>query len=244
MSRPHWLTATDAPDAFPPHDEALAEPNGLLAIGGDLSPQRLLAAYANGIFPWYELDQPILWWSPDPRAVLWPDDLHISRRLQRTQRRSELTFSCDQAFSSVIENCAGPRNYADGTWITVDMRVAYEALHELGWAHSFEAWHEDELVGGLYGVGIGRVFFGESMFSRSSDASKITLITAVEFLKDTGFALLDCQVWSGHLQTIGATTLPRNAFLQQLNDLCDPTGKPRSWAQDFQAFSGRPVPGA
>ena len=237
MSRPLWLTASDPPDAFPPLDAALSEPNGLLAIGGDLDPPRLLAAYSKGIFPWYELDQPILWWSPDPRAVLWPADLHISRRLQRTRRRSELTFSCDQAFSSVIENCAGPRSYADGTWITAEMKAAYTTLHGLGWAHSFEAWHCSELVGGLYGVAIGQVFFGESMFSRASDASKIVLISAIEFLKREDFALLDCQVWSSHLETLGATTLPRDVFLQHLHELCDPAGTPRSWARDFETFN-------
>ncbi|MFL2554139.1 MAG: leucyl/phenylalanyl-tRNA--protein transferase [Candidatus Rariloculaceae bacterium] len=239
LSGPRWLTDNDERNAFPPLDEALTEPNGLLASGGDLSPQRLLTAYVSGIFPWYELDQPILWWSPDPRTVLWPDNLHISRRLQRTRRRSELTFSCDKAFSSVIESCARPRNHSSGTWITTDMRIAYETLHELGWAHSFEAWHDNALVGGLYGIGIGQVFFGESMFSSISNASKIALITAIEFLKDAGFELLDCQIWSNHLQTLGATTLPRNEFLQQLNNLCDPAGSPHSWTQDFQVFSDR-----
>ena len=243
MSRPRWLSVTDAHDAFPPLEEALTEPDGLLAIGGDLSPPRLLTAYAKGIFPWYELGQPILWWSPDPRAVLWPDDLHVSRRLQRTRRNSELRFSCDQDFATVIERCAEPRSYADGTWITAEMRAAYETLHGLGWAHSFEARHNGELVGGLYGVAIGRVFFGESMFSRLTDASKLTLIVTVEFLQSLGFELLDCQVWSGHLQSLGATTLARDAFLQHLNKLCHPAGTPRSWAQDFDAFSGGTAPG-
>jgi len=236
MNRPRWLTSDDAPDAFPPLEEALTEPEGLLAIGGDLSSQRLLTAYAKGIFPWYELGQPILWWSPDPRAVLWPDELHVSRRLQRTLRNSDLTVSCDREFATVVERCAGPRSYADGTWITADMRAAYEELHALGWAHSFEAWRDDELVGGLYGVAIGRVFFGESMFSHVTDASKITLISAVEYLRMMDFALLDCQVWSNHLQTLGATTIPRVAFAQQLDELCYPAGEPRSWSRDFDAF--------
>ncbi len=240
MTRPRWLTVTDAPDAFPPLEEALAEPNGLLAMGGDLSSERLLAAYTKGIFPWYELGQPILWWSPDPRAVLWPEDLHVSRRLQRSRRQSKLTMTCDRAFTTVVQRCAEPRRYADGTWITADMSQAYCALHEIGWAHSVEAWQADQLVGGLYGVAIGRVFFGESMFSRLTNASKIALIAAVAYLQARDFALLDCQIWSSHLQTLGATTLSRAEFLQQLKTLCHPTGSPGSWAQDFENFSAEP----
>lgn len=238
MTSPRWLTVTDAPDDFPPAGEALTEPNGLLAMGGDLSPQRLLAAYTQGIFPWYELGQPILWWSPDPRAVLWPENLHVSRRLQRTRRRSSLNLTCDQAFATVVECCAEPRRYAESTWITGEMSDAYNALHRLGWAHSFEAWQDDELVGGLYGVAIGRVFFGESMFSRTTNASKIALISAVNYLRARDFALLDCQIWSSHLQTLGATTLPRSVFLQQLDELCRPPGSPGSWAKDFEESSG------
>jgi len=241
LSTPRWLAVTDAPDAFPPPAEALTEPNGLLAMGGDLSPQRLLAAYPLGIFPWYEPGQPILWWSPDPRAVLWPENLHVSRRLQRTRRRSKLSLTCDQAFSTVVQCCAEPRRYAEGTWITGEMSAAYSTLHQLGWAHSFEAWQEDELVGGLYGVAIGRVFFGESMFSRVTDASKIALISAVDYLRTRDFALLDCQIWSSHLQTLGATTLPRAEFLRQLDDLCRPPGSPGSWTHDFEVFSGDPT---
>ena len=241
MTRPRWLSVTDAPDAFPPPSEALTEPNGLLAMGGDLSPQRLLAAYTQGIFPWYELGQPILWWSPDPRAVLRPENLHVSRRLQRTRRRSNLSLTCDRTFITVIQRCAEPRRYSEGTWITEEMSDAYRTLHRLGWAHSFEAWQDDELVGGLYGVAIGRVFFAESMFSRITNASKIALIAAVDYLRARDFALLDCQVWSSHLQTLGATTLPRNEFLQQLDDLCRSPGSPGSWAQDFAVFSGYPA---
>ena len=241
MTRPRWLAATDAPDAFPPSRDALTEPNGLLAMGGDLSPQRLLAAYTRGIFPWYELGQPILWWSPDPRAVLWPENLHISRRLQRTRRNSSLNLTCDRAFTTVVQCCAEPRRYAKGTWITGEMSDAYGALNQLGWAHSFEAWQDDELVGGLYGVAIGRVFFGESMFSRATNASKIALITAVDYLRSRDFALLDCQIWSSHLETLGATTLPRAEFLQQLDDLCRPPGSPGSWAQDFEVFNRNPT---
>jgi leucyl/phenylalanyl-tRNA--protein transferase len=223
LTTPRWLANTDAPDAFPPPGEALTEPNGLLAMGGDLSPQRLLAAYVQGIFPWYEPGQPILWWS------------------QRTRRRSDLSLTCDQAFTTVVRCCAEPRRYGEGTWITGEMSDAYSALYQLGWAHSFEAWQEDELVGGLYGVAIGRVFFGESMFSRVTDASKIALITAVEYLRTRDFALLDCQIWSSHLRSLGATTLPRAEFLQQLDDLCRPPGRPGSWAQDFEAVSADPT---
>ncbi len=240
MSRPRWLTAADAPDDFPPLEDALTEPNGLLAMGGDLSPQRLLTAYARGIFPWFEDGQPILWWSPDPRAVLRPEDLHISRRLHRTRRGSSLRLTCDRAFARVVQCCAEPRRYADSTWITSDMSAAYTALHEMGWAHSFEAWQNDELVGGLYGVAIGRVFFGESMFSHATDASKITLISAVDYLKTRDVELLDCQVWSSHLQTLGAVTIPRTDFLRKLEDLCHPPGSPGPWAQDYDAFSEIP----
>jgi len=236
LTRPRWLAAADPPDAFPPVEEALSEPDGLLAMGGDLSSRRLLTAYTRGIFPWYEAGQPILWWSPDPRAVLWPDDLHVSRRLHRTLRRSTLKTTCDRAFGDVVQRCAEPRRYADSTWITPEMRTAYIGLHKLGWAHSFEAWQDDELVGGLYGVAIGRVYFGESMFSRVNDASKIVLIRAIEFLKTEGFALIDCQVWSSHLRTLGATTVPRRSFLRYLRELCDPAGDPGPWSRNYQLY--------
>lgn len=228
-----WLSPAGAPDAFPPPDEALKEPNGLLAVGGDLSPERLLCAYPKGIFPWYEDDQPILWWSPDPRAVLFPADLHVSRRLARTLRRSTLRLSADTALAGVIEGCAAPRSAGGGTWITPAMHAAYRRLHELGWAHSFEAWDGGELVAGLYGVAVGRVFFGESMFTRVNDASKVVLVRAVEYLAARGFELVDCQVWSAHLKSLGATTLPRTRFLRALEALCEPRGKPFLWAEDF-----------
>ena len=236
MSSPRWLTIADAPDAFPPLAEALTDPNGLIALGGDLNTDRLLAAYPRGIFPWYEDGQPILWWSPDPRAVLWPEDLHVSRRLKRTRRRLNLRMTCDTSFSVVVDRCAAPRRYADSTWITSEMRAAYCLLHEQGWAHSIEAWRDDDLVGGLYGIAIGRVFFGESMFSEISDASKIALVETVEFLVARGFALIDCQVWSSHLESMGATTIPRTEFAALLADLCDPPGEPGPWTEDFAAF--------
>ena len=233
-----WLSPAGAPDSFPSPGDALTEPNGLLAVGGDLSPERLLAAYPKSIFPWYEEGQPILWWSPDPRAVLFPADLHVSRRLARTIRRSHLRLSADRAFGAVIEACAAPRRYADGTWITAEMREAYERLHELGWAHSFEAWDGEALVAGMYGIAIGRVFFGESMFARISNASKVVFVRAVEYLQARGFELIDCQVWSGHLESLGATTVPRNVFLQRLDALCEPRGEPGPWTRDYALYMG------
>ncbi len=227
-----WLSPADDPGAFPPATRALDEPNGLLAVGGDLSAERLLAAYPRGIFPWYEEGQPILWWSPDPRAVLWPRDLHVSRRLARTIRQSTMRISVDTAFNAVIQACAEPRRYAEGTWITPDMLNAYERLHELGWAHSFEAWHDGALVAGMYGIGVGRVFFGESMFARLSNASKILFVRAIEYLQTREFELLDCQVWSSHLESLGATTLSRSAFLEQLETLCAPRGDPGPWTRE------------
>jgi len=231
-----WLSPGEDPDAFPSANDALREPNGLLAVGGDLSPERLLIAYPRGIFPWYEQDQPILWWSPDPRAVLFPADLHVSRRLARTLRQSPLRLSADIAFGAVVEGCAAPRSYAEGTWITPAMHEAYTRLHELGWAHSFEAWDGEELVAGMYGVAIGRVFFGESMFARADNASKIVFVRAVQYLQARQFELIDCQVWSDHLDSLGATTLPRGGFLERLETLCQPPGTPSNWNQDHARY--------
>lgn len=201
----------------------------MLAAGGDLAPDRLLAAYSRGIFPWYEEGQPILWWSPDPRAVLWPKDFKISRSLRRSRDKSGYEFRVDSAFAEVVNECAQPRHYGGGTWITADVAAAYGRLHELGWAHSFETWHDGKLVGGLYGVAIGRVFFGESMFARATDASKVALARGIELLNRLDFALIDCQVASSHLATLGATTIPRREFLNLLTDLCSPAGAPKSW---------------
>jgi leucyl/phenylalanyl-tRNA--protein transferase len=228
MTALRWLSRADQPDAFPPADAALTQPNGLLAAGGDLTPPRLLAAYRRGIFPWYEEGQPILWWSPDPRAVLYPDGLKVSRSLRRSVA-SELEVTVDTAFDAVVASCAQPRRYTDATWITHEMRRAYSQLHSLGWAHSFETWRRDELVGGLYGVAIGRVFFGESMFSRVTDASKVALVRMVAALRDRGFALIDCQVASQHMTSLGAVALPRDEFLRLLDDNCEPAGEPRQW---------------
>ncbi|HEX6999239.1 MAG TPA: leucyl/phenylalanyl-tRNA--protein transferase [Gammaproteobacteria bacterium] len=224
-----WLRSGGPPDDFPPAGSALTEPNGLLAAGGDLRPERLLAAYRRGIFPWYAEGQPILWWSPDPRTVLWPERLKVSRSLRRTLARRTFEVTVDTSFEEVVAGCAAPRRYADGTWITAEMAEAYSRLHRLGWAHSFETRQAGRLVGGLYGVAIGRVFFGESMFSRATDASKVALHHLVEHLKRHGFALIDCQVASEHLASLGATPMPREEFVRLLRELCDPPGTPGPW---------------
>ena len=197
---------------FPPVAEALDEPNGLLAFGGDLRPGRLLAAYRQGIFPWYDESQPILWWSPDPRAVLYPDQIHISRSLRRALNRSTFRMSMDQDFAGVINGCAE----RSSTWITQEMRDAYIQLHALGHAHSVEVWDEDHLVGGLYGVAIGRIFYGESMFSRVTDASKIALVHLCGQLRRWGFRVIDCQVGNDHTHSLGAITISRSEFVRLL----------------------------
>ena len=229
MSRLRWLGPSDGPEALPKPASALSEPNGLLAAGGALRPEWLLAAYRQGIFPWYEEGQPILWWCPDPRAVLRPDELKVSRSLRRTLRRGTFTVTADRAFAAIVEGCAAPRRYTDATWITPDMARAYERMHELGWAHSFEAWRDGRLAGGVYGIAIGRVFFGESMFSRERDASKVALVRAVEFLKARSVALIDCQIPSSHTTRLGATALTRERFLGLLDELCEPPGSPGPW---------------
>lgn len=229
MSRLAWLSARDRPEAFPPASLALREPNGLLAAGGDLSPARLLYAYRHGIFPWYEAGQPILWWSPDPRAILRPEALKVSRSLRRVLRRDGFRFSADRAFAEVMTACAAPRRYTSGTWITPEIREAYGHLHRLGWAHSIEVWQDETLVGGLYGVFIGRVFFGESMFSRVSDASKAALVRLVEHLQTRQLAFIDCQQATSHLQRLGAVTVPREEFLELLAGACTPAGTPGPW---------------
>jgi leucyl/phenylalanyl-tRNA--protein transferase len=230
MSTLRWLSSADAADRFPAVSEALTEPNGLLAAGGDLSPKRLLAAYRRGIFPWYEEGQPILWWSPDPRAVLRPDGVRISRSLRRSLIKGGFELRIDTAFAAVVAACAEPRRYTDSTWITREMAAAYARLHKLGWAHSFETWRDGELVGGLYGVAIGRVFFGESMFARANDASKVALVRLAEHLGARSFELIDCQVASAHVASLGATSISRDEFLALLDQYCEPPGTPASWA--------------
>ena len=224
-----WLTAADAPETFPPVDDALREPDGLLAAGGDLSTARILAAYRQGIFPWYDNGQPLLWWSPDPRCVFRPGDLHVSRRLRRDLLRSRCELRINTAFAEVIEACAGPRRHGQGTWITNDMRAAYVRLHAEGWAHSVEVWEDDELVGGLYGLAIGRVLFGESMFSRQSNASKMALLLVDRLLSSGVLGILDCQVQSSHLLSLGAITIPRAEFVERINALCDPPEPFAGW---------------
>ncbi|MDE2091613.1 MAG: leucyl/phenylalanyl-tRNA--protein transferase [Gammaproteobacteria bacterium] len=206
-------------DAFPDVRAALTEPNGLLAAGGDLSTERLLYAYRHGIFPWYSEGQPILWWSPDPRMVLFPDKLHVSRSLQKYLRHNEFTVSFDTAFAAVIAGCAESRpNQPEGsTWITSAMRDAYVELHRLGYAHSLEILIEGELAGGLYGIALGGVFFGESMFSRRANASKIALACLAKQLSVWGFGLIDCQVTTEHLMRLGSVSIQRMEFIRLLH---------------------------
>ena len=211
-----WLRPGDPPAAFPPVETALVEPDGLLAAGGDLSVERLVEAYTRGIFPWFDAGQPILWWSPDPRCVLDPRAYHMSRRFRRSLRTSPASVSFNRAFDAVIDGCAAPRDGQPGTWITADMRVAYRELHEAGFAHSVEVWNAGRLIGGAYGLAIGRVFFAESMYSAETDASKIALAALCRVLADHDFALIDCQVTSAHLHTLGATLIPRQRFVATL----------------------------
>lgn len=224
-----WISADDPPDAFPHIEQAMREPDGLLAAGGDLSRERLLAAYALGIFPWFERGQPILWWSPNPRCILVPGQFHVSRRLRRELRRSEAEIRFNSCFPDVIAQCAAPRPGQHGTWITNEMVAAYTSLHADGWAHSIEVWQDDALVGGLYGLSIGRVFFGESMFSRRSNASKYALYALSQYLQTRSFALIDCQVLSHHLTTLGATLMPRARFAEILRIACRPPEKFAAW---------------
>lgn len=207
--------------AFPPLDKALREPNGLLAAGGDLSAERLVQAYRHGCFPWYQEGQPILWWSPDPRTVLFPNELHVSRSLRKLLRQARYRVTFDRAFARVIQACAAPRDYADGTWITGGMQQAYLELHRRGIAHSVEVWRDQQLVGGLYGLAIGQLFFGESMFSREDNASKVGFVTLVEHLKAWGFVLVDCQMPTQHLHSFGARAIARRDFTDYLKHHLD-----------------------
>jgi leucyl/phenylalanyl-tRNA--protein transferase len=213
-----WLSPQDAPERFPPLERALDEPAGLLAAGGDLSPARLLAAYQRGIFPWYSPGQPVLWWSPDPRAVLFPSEFHCTRSLAKTLRNRGFETAIDRDFEAVIAACAAPRANSIGTWITPEMRAAYVELHRHGYAHSFETYEGGELVGGLYGVRLGGVFFGESMFSRARDGSKIALVRLVKFCREEGIAVIDCQLASRHLQSLGSRQIPRAQFQALLRE--------------------------
>ena len=197
---------------FPDSSHALEDPNGLLAVGGDLSADRLLLAYSRGIFPWYSEGDPILWWTPDPRCVLFPDELKISKTLRKALKLNSFSLTWNQAFAAVMEGCAGARSEGEGTWIDANMASAYQRLHRLGYAHSIDVWQHNTLVGGLYGVALGSCFFGESMFHRVTEASKVALAGLVWLARATGISLIDCQVSSDHLLSLGARNLPRQHF--------------------------------
>ncbi|KPG81077.1 leucyl/phenylalanyl-tRNA--protein transferase [Stenotrophomonas geniculata] len=227
-----WRLA-DAPDApFPPAETALRQPDGLLAVGGDLHPVRLLNAYAGGIFPWFSEGEPILWWSPDPRMVFRTEGVHLSSRFRRQLRGSTWEITADTAFSRVMRACAAaPRPGQDGTWISPAMVEAYSQLHDLGFAHSFEVWDRQTLVGGIYGVAIGAMFFGESMFSGASGGSKIALAALASTLRDWGWELIDAQVENPHLLRMGAEHLPRADFLEHVRQAVHRDGREGAWTQ-------------
>ena len=228
-----WL---DADDPFPPVTDALAEPNGLLAAGADLSVARLIAAYRQGIFPWYSDDQPLLWWSPDPRMVLFPPEFKVSRSLRKRLQRRSYDIRADSAFDAVMRACAEPRRSQEGTWITAEMIGAYGALHRRGVAHSVETWIEGELAGGLYGVALGRMFYGESMFALATDASKIALAHLVRQLERWNFGMVDCQMKTAHLASFGARELPRVEFMRKLQELVNYPSSSGEWRFDDDLF--------
>jgi leucyl/phenylalanyl-tRNA--protein transferase len=231
--RLHWLDPRNPRQPFPAAQMAMRDPNGLLAIGGDLSATRLLGAYAQGIFPWYNPDEPILWWCPDPRAVLVPADFHVSRSHARRLRKRDFAVTLDTAFGAVLESCSAPRARGRGTWLGAEMKHAYQDLHERGHAHSIEVWQRGTLAGGLYGVALGQVFYGESMFSRIDDGSKIALHYLCRQLHAWNFALMDCQIASPHLTSLGAVELPRERFLTLLRDAVTQPGRPGRWRFDL-----------
>jgi len=228
-----WLT-DNAP--FPPVERALLSPNGLLAAGGDLSVPHLIGAYRNGIFPWFNSGEPVLWWSPDPRMVLIPGEFKISRSMARVLRNADYEVRSDTAFEQVMRGCAAPRGGQRGTWIHEDMIAAYGALHEMGYAHSVEVWIGGELAGGLYGVAIGRMFYGESMFSHTSNASKIALAHLARQLARWQFGMIDCQMNTAHLASLGAREIPRSEFIARLRELihCVPV---TDWQFDTDLFA-------
>jgi leucyl/phenylalanyl-tRNA--protein transferase len=219
------------PDAtfFPPVESALRDPNGLLAMGGDLSQARLLDAYRHGIFPWFNPGEPILWWSPDPRMVLVPDEIRVTRSLAKRIRNAGFELCVDSAFTEVMRACAAPPDDGVGTWISPAMVAAYTRLFDAGYAHSVETWHNGALVGGLYGVAIGRMFYGESMFSRMPDASKVALVALARQLQQWGFGLIDCQMETAHLASLGARTMPRSVFTARLAELVNLPHHPGPW---------------
>jgi leucyl/phenylalanyl-tRNA--protein transferase len=228
-----WLNRDDP---FPPLESALKHPNGLLAAGADLSPERLLAAYRLGIFPWYSEGEPLLWWSPDPRMVLVPSAMKISRSLAKTLRNRDYEIRFDSAFAAVMRGCAtrgadatGTDTDDTGTWITAEMCAAYQRLHELGYAHSVETWIDGKLAGGLYGVAVGRMFYGESMFTRARDASKIAMVHLARRLERQGYGMIDCQMHTPHLASLGAHAMARSKFSLRLRELVDYAAKPMKW---------------
>jgi len=224
-----WL---DNATPFPPPESALREPNGLLAAGGDLSPRRLVDAYSRGIFPWFSPGEPTLWWSPDPRMVLFPAELKVSRSLQKTLKKHDYEVRVDTAFREVMQQCAAPRDGQQGTWISPAMIAAYTELHEQGIAHSVETWVTGKLVGGLYGIALGRMFYGESMFSRATDASKIALVHLVRQLGRWGFGMIDCQMNTSHLASLGAREIPRAEFGRNLAKLVNLAAITGPWRFD------------
>ena len=222
-----WL---EPGEPFPPVERALRNPNGLLAAGGDLSAGRLLDAYRHGVFPWYSGSEPLLWWSPDPRMVLYCDEFKISRSLAKSARNKGYEVRIDSCFSKILDACAEPRKGESGTWLGRDMKAAYLALHRAGYAHSFETWRGRDLVGGLYGVAIGRMFYGESMFSRETDASKVALLHLIGFLVERKFPLVDCQMHTPLLASLGAREIPRPSFLRALATLVNYAEPPGKWS--------------
>lgn len=228
-----WISRDDPPQAFPDIGSALSAPNGLLAAGGDLSVDRLLYAYRHCIFPWFDSGQPILWWSPDPRCVMVPQAFHVARRLRRSLRKSAMVLTFNRAFGEVITACGRrPQSALHGTWITPAMVDAYTELHRRGWAHSVETWYDDRLVGGVYGLAIGEVFFGESMFSQETDASKLALLALCRRISEHGFRLLDCQVASPHLQSLGARLMRRKEFAAVIETACASGTRFLHWPAD------------
>lgn len=230
----HWLTSD--PALFPPVERASTRPNGLLAAGGDLRPERLVAAYRRGIFPWYNPDEPPLWWSPDPRMVLFPAEFKLMRSLAKRIRRKDFEIRVDSAFGAVMAACAAPRDGQAGTWITPEVYAGYCGLHAAGLAHSVETWIDGELVGGLYGVALGRAFYGESMFMRRTDASKLALAHLVRQLTRWEFGVIDCQMNTNHLASLGAREISRADFVGRLADLVDLPGVPGPWCFDDDLF--------
>ncbi len=237
MSQPLFQLGAEVDSPFPPSGLALRRPNGLLAWGGDLHPDRLLRAYRQGIFPWFSEGEPVLWWTPDPRCVLRPHEVYVSSRTRRRYNSGNFRITADTAFAEVIDGCAAPRDGVPGTWITPELKQSFVELHERGITHSVEVWQRDQLVGGIYGMALGRAFFGESMFSRVTDASKMALVGLCRQLEQWSFGLLDCQVTNPHLLSMGAVELPRTRFIQEIETLVNLPGQPGqppgSWRERF-----------